>query len=79
MDKLMQIDLGKLVELGIMLIAFAFGYGILNQKVCNLEKKFTEFEGLRSEVKQISATLNQLLGKVDTWFQLMEKHKEKEN
>lgn len=81
-------DLGILLTIGGYLLGIGVVYGVLKTRIDNLErqrqicdKRFdtieenhsTAIDGIREEVKSIANTLNQLVGKIDLFFQLYKK------
>lgn len=47
-----------------------YGYGKLNSKIEEQDKRINQLGQLSDQVKQIAKTLNQLVGKVDLFFQV---------
>ena len=81
-------DLGTLLNIGGYLLGIGVIYGVLKTEIENLksrtkscDKRFESIEenhnnaidGIREEVKSIANTLNQLVGKIDLFFQLYQK------
>ena len=79
----MEVTVGSVITVVSLVIAYAVGYGILNQKVNDLrdqrklcEKRFDNIESehassnkqLTDIVHNIEATLNQLVGRIDMFF-----------
>jgi len=71
----MTFDSSAVLSIVSSLIVFAFGYGILNQKVKSIEKKVDEIDDLRDEVRNIGGLLQNLIGKVDTFISLLNNQK----
>lgn len=65
-----------LITYGPPLIMIAFGYGRLTQRVKGVENRFREIDDVKQDIKHISSTLNQLVGKIDTFFNIF-KEREK--
>ena len=66
----MAIEMSTIISIAIYLVVFAFGYGILNQKVKTIERKVDEIDDLRDEVRNIGNLLQNLIGRVDTFINL---------
>jgi len=81
-------DLTTAMTIGGYLLGIGVIYGVLKTKIDNLsnqkqacDKRFdaieenhnTAIDGIREEVKSIANTLNQLVGKIDLFFQLYKK------
>ena len=81
-------DFSLLLTIGGYLLGIGVVYGVLKTRIDNLErqkpicdKRFDSIEenhnnaiyGIREEVKSIANTLNQLVGKIDLFFQLYQK------
>jgi len=79
----MEVTVGSVITVVSLVIAYAIGYGILNQKVNDLrdqrkncDKRFENIESehassnkqLTDTVHNIEATLNQLVGRIDMFF-----------
>lgn len=79
----MEVTVGSVITVASLVIAYAVGYGILNQKVNDLrdhrklcEKRFDNIESehatsnktLTNTVHNIESTLNQLVGRLDMFF-----------
>ena len=79
----MEVTVGSVITVVSLAIAYAVGYGILNQKVNDLrdqrkncDKRFENIENehassnkqLTDTVHNIEATLNQLVGRIDMFF-----------
>ena len=79
----MEVTVGSVITVVSLVIAYAVGYGILNQKVNDLrdqrklcEKRFDNIESehatsnktLTDTVHNIESTLNQLVGRLDMFF-----------
>ena len=79
----MEVTVGSVITVVSLVIAYAVGYGILNQKVNDLrdqrkncDKRFENIENehassnkqLTDTVHNIEATLNQLVGRIDMFF-----------
>ena len=62
--------MSTIISIAIYLVVFAFGYGILNQKVKTIERKVDEIDDLRDEVRNIGNLLQNLIGRVDTFINL---------
>lgn len=84
-------ELSLVLTIGGYLLGIGVVYGVLKTRIDNLErqketcdKRFDNIEeqhssaidGIREEVKLISTTLNQLVGKIDMFFSM---YKEKSN
>ena len=85
----MDVTIGSVITVVSLVIAYAVGYGILNQKVNDLrdqrklcEKRFDNIESehassnkqLTDIVHNIEATLNQLVGRIDMFFNTISIH-----
>lgn len=73
----MEITLGNIITLGAGIVSFIFGYATLHQRVKTVEKKVDEIDLLRGEIRNISDSLQNLIGKVDIFIRLAcekEKH-----
>ena len=66
----MAIEMSTIISIAIYIVVFAFGYGILNQKVKTIERKVDEIDDLRDEVRNIGNLLQNLIGRVDTFINL---------
>ena len=79
----MEVTVGSVITVASLVIAYAIGYGILNQKVNDLrdqrkncDKRFENIENehassnkqLTDTVHNIESTLNQLVGRLDMFF-----------
>ena len=79
----MEVTVGSVITVVSLVIAYAVGYGILNQKVNDLrdqrkvcENRFEKVEtehdasikSLTDTVHNIETTLNQLVGRLDMFF-----------
>lgn len=66
----MEINLGNIITLALGIITFAFGYGILSQKVKAIESRLGELDVIRQDIRNISDTLQRLCGKIDVFFDM---------
>lgn len=81
-------DFSTVLTIGGYLLGIGVVYGVLKTEIQNLkqqrgicDKRFdsieenhnTAIDGIREEVKSIANTLNQLVGKIDLFFQLYKK------
>lgn len=68
----MTVDLIQVIKIGIPIIilvgGWIYGYGKLNSRIDNMQKRINQISELADQVKEISKTLNQLVGKVDLFF-----------
>ena len=63
-------EIGTILTAIIAIITFAFGYGILSQRVKSLECKINEVDKLREEVRKIADTLHELVGSIKTYMEM---------
>lgn len=65
----MEFNIGNVLSLLTMLVTFAFGYGILNQRVKSIESRMTELDSLRNDIKIIGDNVQYIIGKFDTFIE----------
>lgn len=66
----MEITIGNLITIGLAIISFIFGYATLHQRVRHLENKINEIDTLRSDIRKISDSLQNLMGKLDMFIKI---------
>ncbi len=66
----MDLNIGNIITLVLGVITFAFGYGILSQKVKAIESRLGELDVIRQDIRNISDTLQRLCGKIDVFFNM---------
>lgn len=66
----MELNIGNIITLVLGVITFAFGYGILSQRVKSIECRLEELDAIRIEIRKISDTLQNLMGRIDVFFSL---------
>lgn len=66
----MEITLGNVVTLGTIAVSFIFGYATLHQRVKQLEAKIAEIDTLRQDIRNISDSLQNLIGKIEIFIKL---------
>ena len=66
----MGITIGNVITLGLAVVSFIFGYATLNQRVKQLETKIDEIDTLRKDIRSISDTLQNLMGKLDIFIKI---------
>jgi hypothetical protein len=49
------------------------------QRLCTIETKIEDIDGIKDDVKRIRETLNQLVGKVDIFISLYTKHSKRDS
>lgn len=79
--------IGIAVQALVWIVVFSYGYGKLNQRIASVEEtkrscneRFRKIENehsstiqdIREEIKSISSSLNQLIGKIDVFFKMYE-------
>jgi hypothetical protein len=84
----MEVTIANLIQIAILLVGLGVTYGVLNQKITNLtemkkgcDRRFEYIEQgnttsnreLRKEMKEMSATLNQIVGQLNAFFNLYKK------
>ena len=72
----MEITIANIITLLIALVSFAFGYGMLSQRVKTVESKVAEIDDIKAELHKISDTLQKLAGQFEMYFKLACKDKE---
>ena len=71
----MEMNVGNWITLGMSIISVAFGYGMIHQRVKNLESKVAEIDDIKAELHKISDTLQKLAGQFEMYFKLSCKDK----
>ena len=66
----MGITTGNIITLGLAVVSFIFGYATLHQRVKQLETKIDEIDTLRKDIRGISDTLQNLMGKLDIFIKI---------
>ena len=66
----MELSIANVLTAAFAVISFAFGYGILSQRVKSIEHKINEIDDLRDEVRKISDTLQKLVGQVEIFIKM---------
>jgi len=66
----MGITIGNVITLGLAVVSFIFGYTTLHQRVKQLESKINEIDTLRQDIRNISDTLQNLMGKLDIFIKI---------
>jgi hypothetical protein len=68
-----EFDFGNLINLVGILVAFAFGYGMLSQRIKTVEKRVCEIDEIRIDLRAISDTLQKLVGQFETYIKMTSK------
>lgn len=71
----MEMNLGNIITLALGVITFAFGYGILSQRVKTIECRLEELDAIRIEIRKISDTLQNLVGRIDVFMKMSQEIK----
>ena len=66
----MGITIGNVITLGLAVVSFIFGYATLHQRVKQLETQIAEIDTLRQDIRNISDTLQNLMGRIDTFIKI---------
>lgn len=66
----MGITIGNVITLGLAVISFIFGYATVIQRVKQLETQIAEIDTLRQDIRNISDTLQNLMGKLDIFIKI---------
>ena len=66
----MEITIGNIITLALAVVSFIFGYATLHQRVRQLESKINEIDTLRQDIRNISDTLQNLMGRIDIFIKL---------
>jgi len=72
----MGITIGNVITLGLAVVSFIFGYATLHQRVKQLETQIAEIDTLRKDIRNISDTLQNLMGKLDIFIKIQCEKKE---
>ena len=72
----MNINVGIMITLVTMIVSFAFGYGILSNRVKNVECKLSEIDDIKDDIRSISDTLQRLVGQFETYIKMSRGHNE---
>ena len=66
----MGITIKNIITLELAVVSFIFGYTTLHQRVKQLESKINEIDTLRQDIRNISDTLQNLMGKLDIFIKI---------
>ena len=66
----MGITFGNAITLGLAVVSFIFGYATVIQRVKQLETQIAEIDTLRKDIRSISDTLQNLMGKLDIFIKI---------
>jgi hypothetical protein len=66
----MGITIGNVITLGLAVVSFIFGYATVIQRVKQLETQIAEIDTLRKDIRSISDTLQNLMGKLDIFIKI---------
>lgn len=66
----MGITIGNIITLGLAVVSFIFGYATVIQRVKQLETQIAEIDTLRKDIRSISDTLQNLMGKLDIFIKI---------
>ena len=65
-----EFNAGNIITILVAVVTFAFGYGMLSQRVKSVESKLCEIDEIRTDIRAISDTLQKLVGQFETYIKM---------
>ena len=68
-----EFDTGNVLTAIGLIVTFAFGYGMLSQKVKSVESRLCKIDEIRTDIRAISDTLQKLVGQFETYIKMTQR------